>query len=82
MKHSTMRALTAFSAIALVAGPIQPASASAVTVAQTKKPAAPAIASITETSQTAKGKKKFATRRCRALTFGSPSAISSKYTLL
>jgi len=60
MKHSTMRALTAFSAIALVAGPIQPASASAGTVAQTKKPAAPAIASITETSQTAKGKKKFA----------------------
>jgi hypothetical protein len=27
-------------------------------------------------------KKKFTTRRCRALTFVSPSAISSKYTLL
>jgi hypothetical protein len=60
MKHSGLRALTAFSAIALVAGAIQPANAATVSAAKAKKPAAPAIASVTETTATSKGKKKFA----------------------
>lgn len=56
MKRSGLRAATAFSALALVFGVIQPASASVISSADTVKPGAPTIVSVTETLPTSKGK--------------------------
>ena len=62
MKRSGLRAVTAFSALALVVGVIQPASASAISSNHIAKPTAPTIVSVTETAPTSKGTsaKKFA----------------------
>lgn len=60
MKHTGLRTGIAISALALIAGAIQPANAASISTAKAAKPTAPQIASVTETPAKSKGRKQFA----------------------